>query len=285
MLGKLTKHELFAVGRLAIPAYIGVLIISVVGRFLTWLSSRQYVIDNVPDTFVKLIKILSSTISFIYIIIFMSLLILTFFMMIYRFYKSFFTDEGYLMMTLPVRPTSLIFSKLFNSWIWIILSILIAGLSLYITLGHYDSIIDTLKDLWDAIGKIIEREGDFIRDELGVPIWVFGLELFALVFLFVTRTVLSWYASVSFGMLLSKKHKIVGTIAAYFIIYVVTQIIMAIYLFVITKVIPDYYDVLLSSTGKALQITVGGSAFIYLIFSTALFAFTSHIMTHRLNLD
>ena len=285
MLGKLFKHEFLSITRVAIPTYIAVLVISVIGRFLTWITSRQYVIDNVPATFVKIIKVLSSLISGIYIIAFIAVIILTLFYLIYRFYKNFYTDEGYLMLTLPTRPSALIASKLFNAWIWIIFSAIIAVLSLYITLGHYDKVMDLLKQLWETIGQVIDAEGDFLREELGVPLWLFGVEIFFCIFMFATRFMVTWYSSVSFGMLISKKHKALGTIFAYIIIDIATKIIMSIYVTVITKIIPDYYTILTTSGGKALQIVVLGSIAINLIFTAALFWFNSFIMTHKLNLD
>ncbi len=285
MLGKLTKHEFLTIGKVALPSYIAVLVLSVIGRFLTWITSRQYIIDNVPQTFVRIIKVLSSLISTLYILAFIALIILTLFYIIYRFYKNFYTDEGYLMLTLPVRPASLITSKLFNSWIWILFSLIIAFLSLFITLGHYDQLIDLVKRVYDSISNVIEVNGDFLRDELGVPLWLFGVEVAFCIFMFVTRFVITWYSSVSFGMLISKKHKALGTIGGYIIIDIATWIIMSIYLAVITKVVPDYYTILSTSGGKALQIVILGSIVINLIFSGVLFWFNSFIMTHKLNLD
>ena len=285
MLGKLTKHEFLSVGRIALPTYLAVLVIAAIGRFLTWLTSRQYLIDNVPATFVKIIKTLSSLITTIYVIAFIALIIMTIFLMVYRFYKNFFTDEGYLMNTLPVRPASLVTSKLFNSWIWIFFSLIIAFGSLYITLGHYDQLVDLVEKLSDTVKDVLDREGDFLRDELGVPIWLFVVELVLLVFSYVTRYILTWYSSVGFGMLLSKKHKALGTIMAYIILEIVGYILVGIYLAVAAKVIPNYYDIINTSGGKALQLVVLGSLALNTILSGLLFWFDCFIMKHRLNID
>ncbi|MBQ3897462.1 MAG: hypothetical protein II742_03075, partial [Clostridia bacterium] len=157
MLGKLTKHEFLTVGRLAVPAYLAILAISVVGRFLTWITSRQYVIDHVAPTFVRIIKILSSLISTVYVLAFIAFIVMTVVFLVYRFYKNYFTDEGYLMLTLPVKPASLIFSKLFNSWIWLLFSAIIAVASLYITLGHYDQLTDLISRTFDSVKQVIDR--------------------------------------------------------------------------------------------------------------------------------
>lgn len=285
MLIKLTKHEFLSCARIAFPSYIIVLVLALVGRFLTWLTSRQYILDNIPETFIRIVQVLSSLLSALYVIVFMSLLILTLFMMIYRFYKNYFTDEGYLMLTLPTGTPSLVFSKLFNAWIWILLSSVIALLSLWITLGHYEDVTSTFGDLFKSIGDLIDREKDFLEEELGVPLWVFGAEIVAFIFAYITNFLLSWYASVSFGMLISKKHKIMGTLLAYFLLYMVTTVIHFVYLGAITTIVPDYYTILEESAGKALQIVILGSAVIYTIFSAGYFALSTYILKHKLNLD
>ncbi|MDD6807433.1 MAG: hypothetical protein PUD72_03160 [Oscillospiraceae bacterium] len=285
MLGKLFKHEFLTIGKFALPSYIVVLILALVGRFLTWITSRQYVIDNVPSTFVKILSILTSLITLLYTLVFLGIFLLTMAFLVYRFYKNFFTDEGYLMMTLPVKTPSLILSKLSNAWIWIIFSGIVAIVSLIITVGHFDELTDTLNNTWDSIKSMLEREEDFIKDELGVPIWVFVIELLVLGLAYLTRFILSWYASVSFGNLIAKKHKIIGTLFSYFLLFIITTIILSLYLTVITTLIPDYYDKLNDSSGRALQTVVFGSIAIYSVFSAGLFAFTNYIMKHKLNLD
>lgn len=285
MLGKLFKHEFLTTSKVAVPSYIVVLVLALVGRLLTWITSRQYVIDNVPGTFVKILEVLTSLITLLYTLVFLGIFMLTMAFLVYRFYKNFFTDEGYLMLTLPVRTPSLIFSKLTNAWIWMIFSGVIAIFSLYITIGHFEELTDSLSSAWDSIKALIDREGDYIKDELGVPIWVFVVELVVLALAYLTRFILSWYASVSFGNLIAKKHKIIGTLFSYFLLFIITTILLSLYLTVITTLIPDYYDKLNDSSGRALQTVVFGSIGIYSVFSAGLFAFTNYIMKHKLNLD
>ena len=48
-----------------------------------------------------------------------------------RFYKNFFTDEGYLMFTLPVKTSDLILSKTLVAVIWRLISFLFIILSVF----------------------------------------------------------------------------------------------------------------------------------------------------------
>ena len=285
MLGKLTKHEFLSTGRVALPAYIGIFAISLVGRFLTWITSKQYVLDNVPATFVRIIKVLSSLISIVYVIAFIAFVVLTLVYIVYRFYKNYFTDEGYLMNTLPVRPISLIFSKLFNAWIWILLSAVVALASLNITFGHYDQLVDGFNNLLDSLKNLVTQQGDAIRDELGVPIWVFVIELVLFFVLLITRYVISWYSSVGFGMLITKKHRIIGTLVAYLIIDNVANALSGGFFGIITKILPGHMQELVESGGKALQTTVIGGSVLNLVLTALLFWFLTYIMKNKLNLD
>lgn len=285
MLGKLTKHEFLTSARIALPAYLAMFAISAVGRFLTWITSRQYVIDHVAPTFVRIIKILSSLISTVYVLAFIAFVIMTVVFLVYRFYKNYFTDEGYLMLTLPVKPASLIFSKLFNSWVWLLLSAIVALASLYITLGHYDQLVDLIERTVNSVRDVVEREGDFIREELGVPIWVFVIELIVFVILLVSRYIFEWYTSIGAGTMIAKKHKIIGTLIAFLILDNISYAITGGFIAIATSVAPDYFTTLSQSGGKALQLVVLGYSGVNLLLSGLLFWLLSYIMKHKLNLE
>ena len=89
MLSKLLKYELKATGRIFLPLFLALLLFAGINRFT--LS---------PDEFDA-----PAMISMImYIIIMVGMFVMTFIMMIQRFYKNLLSDEGYLMLTLPVKP-------------------------------------------------------------------------------------------------------------------------------------------------------------------------------------
>ena len=64
-------------------------------------------------------------------------------LMILRFYRNLMTDEGYLMFTLPVSTTELIFSKLIVSIVWFLGTFAVDALGLLLsgTLGGYEDIV------------------------------------------------------------------------------------------------------------------------------------------------
>lgn len=57
------------------------------------------------------------------------------YILLYRFYKSRFTDEGYLMFTLPVKTSHLFLSNALNMAIWSAIAVTVIILSLGIAIG------------------------------------------------------------------------------------------------------------------------------------------------------
>ena len=67
MLGKLIKHDFLSNARFLGPAYIVMLVIALLGRFVTWLATRKAIMDSVAPAFAHIINLLSSllTVAFV----------------------------------------------------------------------------------------------------------------------------------------------------------------------------------------------------------------------------
>ena len=92
MLKKLTKHELYATGRIFLPIYAIMLLLSLINRVL-------FGIDNIS----RPLNTLRGFMVAAYVISIIATLVVTFVIMILRFYRNLMSDEGYLMFTLPVK--------------------------------------------------------------------------------------------------------------------------------------------------------------------------------------
>ena len=82
-----------------------------------------------------LVSIVGTITGFMYISIFIALVAATVIIVILRFYKGLLGDEGYLMHTLPVKPWQLITSKGLVAAGVVLLSIIVAMVSLAILAG------------------------------------------------------------------------------------------------------------------------------------------------------
>ena len=132
MLRKLLKHELHATGRYMWILYLGMVLVSVVGFLLTMVGNKLDMPETEAEAVIAGLSIVAVVLCFILLIV---ALFITVVLMVYRFYKNFLSDEGYLMFTLPVSVHQLIWSKLLVATLWQIIALMIAvlgiGLGLY----------------------------------------------------------------------------------------------------------------------------------------------------------
>ena len=285
MLGKLFKHEFIQDSKVMVPSYIVVLILSVISRFLTWISTRKFFVDDSPMAFRRVIYVLSSGISVLFTLAFIALVILSLFYMVYRFYKNFFTDEGYLMLTLPTKPRHLVFSKFLNAIVWTLFSILIALLSFYVSVGHIDVVQDKFQAIGETFKVFLDTQGGLIENQLGTSFQVFVVELIIFALIIFSRFIISWYFAIAFGQLIFKDHKVFGAIFAYFILDIISKMLSGIYMLFITKQLPSMLPAVAASSGQALQATMIGNGILSIIVSVVLYFVICNIMTKKLNLD
>ena len=109
MLRKLLKHEFRATGRIMLPLFGILLLVSVGANF----SSR-----GMLNSDSSLLRTLGTIFIMLFIVGIFAVGIISFVLMINRFYKNLLQDEGYVMMTLPVCVHQQIWSKLIVSTVW-----------------------------------------------------------------------------------------------------------------------------------------------------------------------
>ena len=100
------------------------------------------------------ISVFNVTSSVLLIIASIALPVVTLVLIIIRYYKSMFGNEGYLMFTLPVKSHQLLVSKAVTSVVWVILAGIAAVGGLLLGL-YYMGVVDTslLKEIWAEISK------------------------------------------------------------------------------------------------------------------------------------
>ena len=167
MFGKLMKHEWRSNRYLvlllcALTAGSGLLAGGAL-RYMTWFVASGN--DAVASAYSVLLTIA--------VILFLGCSFLPMYLFAYRFYKSRFTDRGYLMLTLPVTTHQHLLASIFTTLIAIVLVSLTAVVSVAVGLGFYISMFDpsgaaeiwaNLKDafsgLWIAL-QVSETELGF----------------------------------------------------------------------------------------------------------------------------
>ena len=135
------------------------------------------------------------------------------FLYIGRFYKSRFTDEGYLTFTLPVSTHQNLLSSMVNSAIGMVIVFIVicAALCIWLMIG-FTGIPDFYKTLWEKLPELWEG---FLRVCDQMPWKYVGLFLLNMLTGSVCELVVLML-SVTIGSIIAKKHKILAAVGVYY---------------------------------------------------------------------
>ena len=207
-----------------------------------------------------------------------------------RFYKTCYTDQGYLTHTLPASATQILNAKIIASILAYLLMLLAIAATIFIIfevgLHHAFSLMSGEQD---ELRRIVEQEFSFILSEfsdvLGISLggYIAYLIFFSVIALF--ANVVTILGCVSLGQLYAK-HRIIGAIAAYFIVQFVMQIINNIcFIPMYTKMMIDSYNSEVLSLFGILSPTLNLSLFMAVVVAVIMYFVNLHMMTKKLNLE
>lgn len=228
MLGKLLKYDLKSVWRIWWIAAVSAFGASFVGAFgLRFFLTGLF---NTPtgemSQEITLVMVLSLIVCGLAILAIVASVLLTEILVYWRFYKHFFSDEGYLTFTLPVRRRTLLLSKTLNAMIWIVAHALLLGVCLLVFLliappaledgGFFNPI--ALKTVGKAIAEVFESMG---------AKWA---SLYALATLLILAGVVVFSISmvhfcITLGAVIAKKAKLLAAIGMYYLITTVISFV------------------------------------------------------------
>ena len=280
MFSKLLKHEWRAsrglLGLLSLMA-LGVGILATVAlRVLTSFFEQMMNSDNplVMMAMISMEMILPMAVLSLFVYAVAVLVLLLF-----RFYKNKFTDEGYLTFTLPVTPTQIYWSSLVNMLIWRLISIVVvvaAGL-MVVLIGTAEygfinmNVLRGISAVWQGVMNGLKN----LKGQELAAVWLYAISgLISLLSGLVIPM-----ACVTMGASLAKKHKILAAFGLYYGVNVVVGILSSVLMFVPTLMLSiqnntDYIMVVSAAISLLLTagLTVGG------------YFTTIGLMKHKLNL-
>ena len=202
MLRKLFKYEIKATARILLPLYLVLLAFAFINRLLIS-----------PDEMTT-----PATISMIlYILILVGTMVMTFIVMIQRFYKNLLSDEGYLMFTLPTKPWNHIVTKLLVSIIWTVVSGLVALTSVWIiAMDQFplSQVIESLTEIWTAA-----------YEAFGSSFLLSVCQLILAFIVILSSVILMIYAAIAMGHL-ANKHKLMTSIGSYILLSAISEIVI-----------------------------------------------------------
>lgn len=208
MLGKLLKYEFRATVRIMLPVICALLVLSLAARLA---------IVNIADS--RLMTIISTFIIIAYFLAIMAAAVLTMVTLVYRFYKSLLSNEGYLTFSLPAGVHSQLWCKLIASAVWIIVTFLAIVLSIFIVATPVSLTGRVMPDV-DYMLRWLEQAYGLGAAQL----MTFAVELLIAMFLASIGGCLTFYAAMSIGFGFSN-HKALYSVLIFVAIGVVTQIV------------------------------------------------------------
>ncbi|MDR2590549.1 MAG: hypothetical protein LBC71_06160 [Oscillospiraceae bacterium] len=262
MLGKLMNYEILAMGRVFLPLYGALIVVSIVSRVLQTLPS------NTPAVISIIVAI----------ILIASISILTLILILERFRKNLLSNEGYLMMTLPVSIDKLILSKMLVSSICSVASTIVVIISIVILSAPWNAIVGFFHLLAVDISVSFSTEPIFS---------VFlTIEIIFLNLLILFSSILLLYTCLSLGMLTNKYRRLVA-FGFFVAITTLLQILIAIITtFTILASVSERVDSFMNSLSDFGQSQVIFLPLIILVavIGLALYSITRYMLKNKLNL-
>ncbi|MDU4938719.1 MAG: ABC transporter permease [Clostridium sp.] len=263
MLGKLLKYEFKATGRLVLPLYGALLVFGLINKIFL---ETEIGFGSASGTIGNIASLIT---MFVYGCIMAAVFIVTFFIVLQRYYKNLLGDEGYLMNTLPVSVWKNICSKLIVGIVWNILSVIVAIISIVI-LAYYPGMIGNAFEFIGEVWRVGISEFGF-----RIPLVIF--EIIALGILSCASSNLLLYSSMSIGHLANKR-KILCSFGAFIGISMITSFITSVFN---TSIISYNYGLdFMDFQWILLKVAAN-----LIITSVIYFVISSYIMKNKLNLE
>lgn len=204
MLKKLLKYDLRSVFRF----WWIVALISVGMAVLGGFAQSILYNNDIP----RVINVIASIVVFFSYFCMMGLAVLTQVLLFIRFYRNFFTDEGYLTFTLPVKRETLLNSKVLAGFIAMAAAAAVCALNFSIIFAIPQYEVFRSGEFFSGIEEGLRE----IPDHLVGPLIIMGIEALVLAALVLLLSVLFLYCCITFGSMLVKKGKLFASIGMYY---------------------------------------------------------------------
>lgn len=276
MLGKLLKYEWKGLKKpiiiFSLIAFAATLIVS-----LVILTINPETFDNSVGMMIALIL----SILFYYLTIIVCTIGIPLVIAI-RFYKTCYTDQGYLTHTLPVSTTKLLNAKILSGFLAQFWIVVLFGLSvialIFVATTHFGSYYDI--NVFTELGSVIEEGSELYLRETGSPLTWLIVKLIVFFICSMFGAVSLTYGCISLGQLYTK-HRVLGAIIAYIGVMFITQNITTIYLILKTATDIESYEYSYGWFASTYKMSFGVTFVIGLV----MYFINLHMMSKKLNLE
>jgi len=275
-LGKLIKYDFMDVSKLIIPFYIGMGVMGIVIRVFWFILLNEKIDDRV--------RISTGVFQFMsyfgYVIAIIGIILMTYYAVIIRYYRSIYGNEGYLTNTLPIETYEIILAKLLTFFSWFVVN----GIIIFFTFWFIIPIEGIFKA--NIFRPEVLREIEmFLRHSVGTALIIGIISMLVMTI----EKILFLFLCVSIANMV-KSYRILTGIGAYIIlggiIGLIKQVILT-FTYIFDKNYGNYdnseWEVL--RTFENVFNTNLGMLFTSIVFSVILFFVVNYLLKNRLNLE
>ncbi len=275
MLGKLLKYDNRSVFKYWWIAAVSTLFFAALGGLCIQIINVEYTSHDMLQVLAGLCLVLSIVALFVFLVLCQILVYV-------RYYKHFFTDEGYLSFTLPVKKTSLIDSKILMALIFNVSSILILAFDVFIMLaaGVPEYVFDTV--LWGNILAVLSDIFTTLGFYSAVYI-VLGIAIFVTA---LATQVMFVFVCITIGACITQKHKVLCAIGIYYLANAIVSFIIQILSFGGVFTAFELIDALPEGqTFLCVALLLLGVLAIFSVVAAGLYMLLNYLLDKKLNLE
>lgn len=283
MLRKLFRYDMKYTAKLVLPLMLLTLGTTLMGSVAMKLMST---VDFYQNSFAAtLFSGILGLIIFGSILILIAFAVITSIIVFVRYYKHFFSDEGYLTHTLPVKTSTHMFSKTWSTLLWVVITTVAVFffIFLYILIGSAPrgALLNTA--VFSEIGEFFSQ----IFPYMNASYWFIALESILGILVSVVFATFMIFTAITIGAIVAKKHKILAAIGFYYLINTGVSIItvlvyMIVFMSVGRNALASVF--LYDQPDALLHFTLIFSTVFYLALSAGGFALCNHFLKKKLNL-
>lgn len=275
MLGKLIKHEFKGTYKIFGVLFGSLILLTLLSRFCLYVPFENVVYDMI-----------SGLLNIVYVLSIVCISVVSIVIVMLRYNRTMYKDEGYLTHTLPVKPWKYIVSKTITYVVWIMSSIIMMFVSLFIYFvgtKEFDKVIDFFND----VIKVVKNQPQII---------VTGIIVLIVCIVQLIVNIISYMSALALGQMF-RKHKIFGAV----LFYLALNSFMSAVSTWIMAIIPNFMDYVNGMTKRfekvstieelvnigcnTMNVMMLVSTVILIITGAVYFMITNYMLSKKIELD
>lgn len=277
MLGKLLKHEWRGTYKVCLGLNFIMLVITLAGG----ISFRAPMWQGYNGGQFSALDITSVLMIMLYVVAVIGIMWgILIYLGIY-FYRSMYSDQGYLTHTLPVNPHLIMISKILISSFWYIFTMLVLGVSIMLFMGLIISSAGYEGGVWRFL---MDYKEEILRNfELAVGVRADRYLAFSVTMgvAGAFTGVVTLFGAITLGQLFSR-HRVIMSLVSYFVINFIIQIVAGIA--ILPFALQEARNIVLGKMGPYMVSAYPASLLVSMLVAAAMYFCSIYIIKRRLNL-